>query len=65
MEHDDACLLRQIIGKEIPVELRKPAEHESELILRAGPTERRFNLNERIKFTPSELFHTIHTFYRF
>ncbi len=55
----------KVTGEETSVALQKPTEHESELILRVGPTEQQFRLQERIKLSPTELFQTIHTFYRF
>ena len=55
----------KITGEETAVSFGKPTEHESELLLRISPTEKRFCLQERIEFTPTELFQTIHTFYRF
>jgi hypothetical protein len=64
--HTITLFLRdKVTGEEIPVEIGKPAEHESELVMRAGPSERRFDLKEQIKLTPTELFHTLHTFYLF
>ena len=55
----------KVTGEEAPVTFGKPTEHESELLLRVSPVEKRFRLRERIELTPTELFQTIHTFYRF
>jgi len=55
----------KVTGEETPVALQKPTEHESELILRSGPIEKQFRLAERIKLSPTELFHTIRTFHLF